>query len=105
MRAFWRCASTTVLQGEGYGREFSGYASERRPNGPKPGAERHRDRLDPVSRPSKTSVPGGTMLLVPVPGAARSDMAGVGSADATIAARLAFSADLATGIVRLLSRA
>ena len=43
------------------------------------------------------------MLLVPVPGAARSDMAGVGSADATIAARLAFSADLATGIVRLLS--
>jgi hypothetical protein len=45
------------------------------------------------------------MLLVPVTGAARSDMAGVGSADATIAARLALSADLATGIVRLLSRA
>src|SRR6516162_3752172 len=35
VRASGSSASATVLQGEGYSREFLGYASESRPNGPK----------------------------------------------------------------------
>ena len=56
-------ASPTVLQGKRYGREFSGDAGEGGPNGLERSAEGHRDRLDPVPRPSETSLPRGKMLL------------------------------------------
>src|SRR6202040_3662659 len=38
-------------------------ASEGGPNGPERNAEGHRDRLDPVPRPSETSLPRGKVLL------------------------------------------
>src|SRR3984893_12457769 len=63
MRAFRSLASPAVLQGKRYGREFSGDAGEGGPNGPERNAEGHRDRLDPVPRPSETSLPRGKVLL------------------------------------------
>src|ERR1700739_3423911 len=66
MRAVWGCAPTTLLQGERYGRELSGNAGQRGPNGPSRSSEGHRDRLDPVSRASETSMSRGEMLWSPL---------------------------------------
>jgi hypothetical protein len=63
VRAFRSCAPTTVLQGEGHGRELAGDANERRQNGSSRSAEGIATSLDSVSRSRKTSVTKGKMLL------------------------------------------